>query len=486
MYRHGKDTQLQRLDYADVRLGILVSKLYEERLSMIIKNESVMKSLFYRSFIYALLSYAIFVTTFGMFIVRDEMKDFSLASMRLEKYISQTVMMSLLMESELKRPESQMQSVENMFEGRVYVADDAKLLPEEEVARAVLQKVSTYMSDIVEDDNAFIYYLSYSGEKYIFAKEVKDINMAGNVSDKERCDHAKFCSIYSWPDQLSDKVIITPPYFDTITNKETISITSPVYKDGNIEGEYVTSVNIDGGYMFGAGLETSVDGGIRYIELAHGNYPFQEIAFTRSYIADNKTVFMYSYPLSKLLLKYSWAFFFAFTIIALLEYNRTLARTRKKELDIVETSAVVDELTGVYNRKIYRKAAFQKAINDNDCIVIAIDGNRIKQINDQHGHHIGDEAIRAISRAMQQTFRKSDYLIRTGGDEFIAILPSCSADRAIQLCEVFNEKLSSFKLPISGLRVTASCGVASKYISMSLKEAIMKADENLYQKKGEL
>lgn len=454
---------------------------------MIIKNESVMKSLFYRSSIYALLAYAIFLATFGLFIVRDEMKDFSIASVNFEKYVSQTLMISLLMESELEQTELQTQDFVSSLDDGIYPATSEKnLLPEEMVARNVLYNVTSYMSDIVNDENTFFYYRSYSGEKYIMEKEESNLSLVTEVFDKEQCNENKSCTINSWPDHLSDRIIISPPYFDSDLNKEVISITSPVYKDNKIIGEYVTNVSVDSMFMLGKNIKTSFEGGYRYIQLAHENYPLQEIAFTRSYIADNKTVFIYSYPLSELVFKYSWFLFFSFIVIAFLEYNRALAKTRKQELDLAENSAIVDELTGVYNRKVYRRAAFSKVINDNDCAVIAIDGNRIKQINDQYGHHIGDEAIKVIARAMQQTFRKSDYLVRTGGDEFIAILPNCSADRATQLCEDLDHKLSCSELPISGVKVTASCGVATKYTSMTLKEAIMKADDNLYQKKREL
>ncbi len=458
---------------------------------MIIKNGAAMKSLFNTSFIYALLSYVVFLSTLGMFIVSDEMKDFELASMYIEKHKTNIIMMSLLMESEVEKSELQdLSSEEELvrgFEDSIYSpSGDTELLPEEKVARRVMHRISSYMSEALEDKGTFWLYRSYTGKKYIMERAVEGHSLSPDVFTKERCDYTQSCSIYAWPDQLSDRIIITPPYADAISNREVISLVSPVYRDGEIIGDFVLDIGLDVGFVNDKELTTKTEGRFKYVEMVNEDYPFPEIAFTSTYIGDNKTIFAYRYPLSKLVLKHSWFFFFAFVVIALLEYNRTLARTRKEELDTAVTSAVIDELTGIYNRKVYRKATFYKVTNESDCVVIAIDGNRIKQINDQYGHHIGDEAIKAIARAMQQTFRKSDYLIRTGGDEFIAVLPNCSTDRAMQLCEDLSVKLSYSEMPISGVKVTASCGIAMKYKSMTLKEAIMKADDNLYQKKREL
>ncbi|MCV5225476.1 GGDEF domain-containing protein, partial [Escherichia coli] len=73
---------------------------------------------------------------------------------------------------------------------------------------------------------------------------------------------------------------------------------------------------------------------------------------------------------------------------------------------------------------------FKRRLKTAPYSVIAIDGDRIKRINDRYGHHVGDEVIEIIADAMRKVFRTSDYLVRTGGDEFIAILPGCSISQS--------------------------------------------------------
>lgn len=116
--------------------------------------------------------------------------------------------------------------------------------------------------------------------------------------------------------------------------------------------------------------------------------------------------------------------------------------------------------------------------------ILAVDGNKLKTINDEYGHHTGDEAIKHIANAMKRVFRDSDYLVRSGGDEFLAILPGCTPPRVLELKEKLQQQVSAQLLRPMNIAVTVSVGVAFKRPDDELDHALIMADENLYQDKG--
>ncbi len=83
-------------------------------------------------------------------------------------------------------------------------------------------------------------------------------------------------------------------------------------------------------------------------------------------------------------------------------------------------------MTGLYNRKILTpelEQRLQKLVQSGSSVMfIAIDMDKLKQINDTLGHQEGDLAITLLAQAIKQSIRKSDYAIRLGGDEFCIIL----------------------------------------------------------------
>ncbi len=115
--------------------------------------------------------------------------------------------------------------------------------------------------------------------------------------------------------------------------------------------------------------------------------------------------------------------------------------------------------------------------------IIAIDGNRIKKINDRYGHHVGDEVIVIIVDSMRKVFRNSDYLVRTGGDEFIVILPGCSMSKASMLAKKLRGVVKHNRLNTLDIEISVSTGVAVREEDETLQEVIVRADEELYEMK---
>jgi len=92
-----------------------------------------------------------------------------------------------------------------------------------------------------------------------------------------------------------------------------------------------------------------------------------------------------------------------------------------QELTTTEFDANTDTLTGIANRKVY-KDEIQKALKSREFFALLfIDLNKFKDINDTHGHDVGDEVLREVTRRISHNLGEEDFLARLGGDEFVII-----------------------------------------------------------------
>ncbi|GGQ11149.1 diguanylate cyclase [Shewanella litoralis] len=166
-----------------------------------------------------------------------------------------------------------------------------------------------------------------------------------------------------------------------------------------------------------------------------------------------------------------------------------------KEVDKARITAEViaqyDHLTGLYNRRAFTINAaplWELGVREQTPLsMILLDIDWFKTINDKYGHAVGDSALKAIAKTLQQHIRKSDVLARWGGEEFIIFLPNTSQQAAIQLANTIREKIASVAVfhDGEGLSVTASFGVAEYHSQMNkLEELIKLADKALYQAKN--
>jgi diguanylate cyclase (GGDEF)-like protein/PAS domain S-box-containing protein len=145
----------------------------------------------------------------------------------------------------------------------------------------------------------------------------------------------------------------------------------------------------------------------------------------------------------------------------------------------------IDSLTGIYNRRILferldyemkRVGRTQKPLS-----VIIMDIDFFKQVNDQHGHLVGDQVLIQVARLLKQSVRKTDIVGRYGGEEFLIILPDCSAAEGILVAEKIRRAIQE-ALFAEDLKVTISGGVA-EYTDQSIEKFIEVADDYLYEAK---
>lgn len=133
----------------------------------------------------------------------------------------------------------------------------------------------------------------------------------------------------------------------------------------------------------------------------------------------------------------------------------------EKKLDYAEHKSILDPLTGLYNRRaLNRKTASLKHYS-----AILFDIDSFKEVNDVHGHQIGDEVLLFLTDIIKDITRENDSCFRLGGDEFLIILPDTSVEDCKKIAERLRGKLDSIPSP-TGDKISISIGIGH-YPSMA-------------------
>lgn len=152
--------------------------------------------------------------------------------------------------------------------------------------------------------------------------------------------------------------------------------------------------------------------------------------------------------------------------------------------------ALTDSLTGFPNRRYVISrlaqewAASQRVRRPLSCMVIDVDA--FKQINDSHGHDVGDAVLVQVAAALKHALRGQDVIARIGGDEFLVICPETSLEAAIVCGERLRKGVEGVTVPAGERRISVSIsvGVATRDASMPDPDALVKrADQGVYAAK---
>ena len=182
---------------------------------------------------------------------------------------------------------------------------------------------------------------------------------------------------------------------------------------------------------------------------------------------------------------------------ALLTSEMTKLRRRMKNkkqelqqsLDTIRTLATIDELTLLANRRhmneVLRAEERRQPPGLGSCVAL-LDLDFFKQVNDRHGHALGDAVLRAFAQAARGAVRSNDTLARWGGEEFLLLLPDAKAGDAQQVLQRMAELVRALRVEglDAGRRISFSAGLAERRDGEPFTEAINRADKALYRAKA--
>lgn len=150
--------------------------------------------------------------------------------------------------------------------------------------------------------------------------------------------------------------------------------------------------------------------------------------------------------------------------------------------------AETDHLTGLLNRRGFGIAIERDHANRVPVgVALLFDIDRFKQVNDSHGHDVGDQVIIKLAEVLEQTVGASGYLARAGGEEFIAFLPRLSLEDGTTVANLIRISFEQRDWKRFGFdrAVTVSGGVAKVVFGRdTLKDAFRSADDALYAAKA--
>jgi diguanylate cyclase (GGDEF)-like protein/PAS domain S-box-containing protein len=170
-------------------------------------------------------------------------------------------------------------------------------------------------------------------------------------------------------------------------------------------------------------------------------------------------------------------------MLAMLQDSRDEIHRQNQKLQILATR---DPLTDSLNRRAFYEA-FEGGFRDarerkQDFACIMCDIDHFKDINDRHGHQVGDRAIAAVAHTLRSLVRETDVICRYGGEEFCILLPGATLVKAMDAAERFRIHIET--LEMAGVSITASFGVSVlRPDTAGPEDLLQQADEALYRAK---
>lgn len=165
-----------------------------------------------------------------------------------------------------------------------------------------------------------------------------------------------------------------------------------------------------------------------------------------------------------------------------------LERRLHIENEALQSLALTDELTGIANRRALFRAGEDILQSGRQLSVVLFDLDRFKQINDAHGHLVGDHILADVAATFKTHTRYGDLIGRYGGDEFLLLLPDTGVEEARPIATRLLNKIRQLKWSLNGrlLTINAQSGVAGATAgSTTLPELLATCDQALYKgKKG--
>lgn len=152
--------------------------------------------------------------------------------------------------------------------------------------------------------------------------------------------------------------------------------------------------------------------------------------------------------------------------------------------DDLEYAATHDALTGLVNRtgldRLRAQRDAQHRLATQPYVLVVLDIDHFKQVNDRHGHLFGDRALCAVADAISRSVRSTDVAARYGGEEFLVVLPDTRLAGGAEIAERIRAQVQALALPV---KVTVSVGIADGGPQDTPEAVFERADQALYRAK---
>jgi diguanylate cyclase (GGDEF)-like protein len=174
-------------------------------------------------------------------------------------------------------------------------------------------------------------------------------------------------------------------------------------------------------------------------------------------------------------------------VILLLAAGGAIGASAGQIISALRSQAFLDTLTGLYNRRFMDaelgllQSRAGRYGHDYSVLVLDIDG--LKRVNDVHGHEAGDLALRGFADVLRASLRGSDVAIRTGGDEFVAILPETPCHDAHIVFDRIRRQTHALRESDPRLKISVSAGAVGWKTGRTLESLVQDADALLLDAK---
>lgn len=166
--------------------------------------------------------------------------------------------------------------------------------------------------------------------------------------------------------------------------------------------------------------------------------------------------------------------------------DQKMARALRRQRNWLRYKAMHDPLTGLLNRagmdELHARPDAKKLLQSGPYVFALADIDHFKQINDRHGHLVGDEVLRAVAKVIADSVRSDDVAIRYGGEEFLLVFPRTSLQAAHEIAERLCSRVRALEL-VEPVRLSVGLAAGNPPHDGGPEEVFARADQALYSAK---